>query len=169
MCDCLIYFTQWEIGWLKSKKCFFRIFFWPFYSTVNTPTKKKPKYETPCPPPPTFPVPAFKVKILYVENLDCFYPWKGQLWSWITRVLFGFCSAYSETPLYKTPFIKNPLYKTFCRSLHFSIQIDPFIKKLLYINPFIFKVPWKKFFAISPLYKKIFFFMVDLGLLSDFF
>jgi hypothetical protein len=75
------------------------------------------------------------------------------------ELLFYWTDADSEHPLYKTPFIKKtPLYKTFCRSLHFSIQIDPFIKKLLYIKtPLYLRSLGKNSLQFYPFIKKYFF------------
>jgi hypothetical protein len=73
----------------SSKFCF-----WVFCWIVNTPTKKTPKYWTPGYP--RFPSMGLQSQN-FGENVIFFWLWNGQLWKLISRVLFGFCSAYIYT------------------------------------------------------------------------
>ncbi len=73
----------------SSKFCF-----WVFCWIVNTPTKKTPKYWTPGYP--RFPSMGLQSQN-FGENVIFFWLWNGQLWKLISRILFGFCSAYIYT------------------------------------------------------------------------
>jgi hypothetical protein len=97
-----------------------------FYSTVNTPTKEKPKHKTPC-------CPHFFNTGLQSENFGendhLFWQRKGQLWKQISRVLLRFYSAciYSLGRFFSQLF--NDVYFNLIRFIIFKLEVETWKKK----------------------------------------
>jgi hypothetical protein len=83
---------QWEIGWLKFKKLILPDSVFSFLIRESIPQLRKSHTREPlvtC----QFSGTCLQSQDI-VENLALFWLWKGQFRKQISRVLFGFCSAY---------------------------------------------------------------------------